>query len=247
MKQASIVEIRLAEQYTQLWNGSIKKFRDNIFELDPLIDLESDTRYGITLLIRLHPTVTHRIQTFLRELQSIEPSQYYYLASDMHVTVMSIISCYPGFTLEQIQVQEYIAAITTCLEHITRFDLTFHGITASSSCVMLQGFPGNQILETSRDAIREYFRQSPLQHSIDTRYAIRTAHATVVRFRRTITQATQFINVLERYREYDFGTCEVDSYELVFNDWYQRAHHVQPLHTFLLRGRHGEESVVPVK
>jgi 2'-5' RNA ligase len=178
--------------------------------------------------------VKRRILTFLHELHTIEPSQYYYPGTDFHVTVMSIVSCYPGFSLEQVQVQKYIDAITVCLKRINRFDLSFRGITASSSCVMIQGFPGNQMLEMSRDAVREHFLRSPLQQSIDTRYAIRTAHATVARFRRKPTHTAQFINVLKRYREYDFGTCEVAAYELVFNDWYLRAHQVQHLHTFLL-------------
>lgn len=226
--------MRLTEQYTQLWDNAVRRFRANTFELDPLIDQKSDTRYGITLLIRPNTVVKRRIQAFLHELHEVEPSQYYYPATDFHVTVMSIISCHPGFTLDRIQVQEYSAAITSCLKHISRFALTFHGITASSSCVMVQGFPCDRMLEMSRNAIREHFRRSSLQQSIDSRYIIQTAHATVVRFRRTISQVKQFINILECYRKYDFGTCEVDSYELVFNDWYLRERYVQHLHTFFL-------------
>jgi len=239
MKQESRVEMRLAEHYAQLWNASVEQFRANTVELDPFIDQESDTRYGITLLLRPHPAVTRRIDALLRELHAVEPSQYYYPPSDLHVTVLSIISCYPGFTLEQIQVQEYITAIATCLASITRFDLTFRGITASPSCVMLQGFPHGPMLDLSREALRTYFQQSSLQQSIDTRYAIRTAHSTVVRFRRTMTQPTPFLTILERYRDYDFGTCEIAAYELVVNDWYQRAHHVTHLQTFPLRHLNG--------
>ena len=227
--------MRSAERYAKMWNGAIKKFRANTFELDPLIDLETDTRRGMTLLIRPHPAVKRRIRMFLRELCAIDPSQYYYPASDMHVTVMSIISCYPGLALERIQVGKYVTAIAACLAHIARFGLVFHGITASSSCVMVQGFPGNLMLDKSRNALREYFQRSPLPHSIDARYSIRTAHVTVARFRQTVSQAARFIEVLERYRDFDFGTYEVDSCELVFNDWYQRARLTRHLHTFPLR------------
>lgn len=42
----------------------------------------------------------------------------------------------------------------------------------------------------------------------------------------------QFLNSLEEFKEYDFGTSKIDNLELVYNDWYQREEKVQRLDQF---------------
>jgi hypothetical protein len=40
--------------------------------------------------------------------------------------------------------------------------------------------------------------------------------------------------VIEKYREYDFGSFKVDKLELVSNDWYQRFENVKSHYTYKL-------------
>jgi hypothetical protein len=100
---------------------------------------------------------------------------------------------------------------------------------------MIQGLPQDQQLETLRNTLRERFKNSSLQHSIDARYPIRTAHSTVIRFKAPITNSTGLIELLTQYRSQEFGVLEVKELEFVYNDWYQKAAHTQFLHQFHLK------------
>ena len=41
-------------------------------------------------------------ESYIKEIKKIEPNQYFYPNSDIHITVMSIISCYDGFDMTKI-------------------------------------------------------------------------------------------------------------------------------------------------
>ena len=61
--------------------------------------------------------------------------------------------------------------------------LTYKGVTASPSCLMIQGFMNHESLNITRNNLRKKLKNTTLQQSIDKRYSIQTAHSTVCRFR----------------------------------------------------------------
>ena len=217
----------LEVHYNNLYIQSVESILSDNYLIDELIVSALDNRFGITLLIRPCIEVKNNIQKFLNELKNVEPNQYYYDNSDIHITVMSIISCYDGFKLESIEIQEYVELIKESLTTISNIEIEFKGVTASSSCLMIQGFMSNDMLNELRNKLRETFKNSTLQQSIDQRYAIQTAHATVVRFKEKLQLKSGFLKVVEKYRNHNFGTFEVENIELVYNDWYQRAKFVK--------------------
>jgi 2'-5' RNA ligase len=224
--------MNLVEHYNNLYKNSVLKIASENYEIDNLIDSSLDNRFGITLLTRPCRQVKNRIQEFLSDLKAIEPDQYYYRDSDIHVTVMSIITCYEGFDLSQIVLTDYVEIIKKSISTHKRFDIEFKGITASASGIMIQGFPKDDTLNSIRDDLRTNFKNSNLEQTIDKRYSIQTAHSTVVRFSQELTRVKEFVEVLDHYRNYDFGSFTVNSLELVYNDWYQRKEHVKELYRF---------------
>lgn len=226
--------MNLTNHYNQLWEQSVSKFEQGMLEYDPLIDDAGDKRHGITLLARPGQHVKENIQQFLSILKEIEPEQYYYPCSDIHITVMSIISCHTGFDLDQIKIKDYVRLIQKSLKGVKKFQIAFKGLTASPSCIIIQGFPEDGTLNNIRDRLRINFKSADLQQSIDKRYAIQAAHSTVVRFRKPMEKADQYVNILKAYRDYDFGTFGINHLELVFNDWYQKKDIVKTLWTFHL-------------
>ena len=224
--------MNLTEHYKKLYESSIRKIENGDYRTDLLIDSPSDKRFGITLLIRPYENINNKIQLFLDELKQVAPSQYYYPHSDIHITVMSIISCYEGFQLNQVSIPDYIDLIQESLSEKDRFKIKFKGITASDSGIMIQGFPENDILNNLRNNLRTKFKNSGLEQSIDKRYSIQTAHSTVVRFRRKLQNKNGFLEVLERHKNSNFGSFEVKELELVFNDWYQREKNSKLLEKF---------------
>lgn len=224
----------LAAHYDRLWKDSVEQIRSKGFAFDPLIDSADDHRFGITLLIRPSDKVLDSIQQFLEKVKGIDSDHHIYSNSDIHVTVMPIISCYDGFELEQINPREYIALIGECLRDIPCFDIQFRGITASPSCIMIKGFPLDRTLDRIRDRLREGFKTSALEQSLDKRYALQTAHSTVIRFKLPVKQPLKILAEISDYKDHDFGISSVAEMELVFNDWYQREKWVKVLAKFKL-------------
>ena len=226
--------INLTQHYNTLYTESFQKIKADQYQIDPLIDSPNDARYGLTLLLRPPDPVKQKIQHFLNQLQEIDPHQYHYPASDLHVTVMAIISCYDGFAPSQIVVEDYVALIQQSLVGFNCFELEFKGLTASPSCILLQGFWKDNTLNEIRDQLRQHFKNSNLQQSIDKRYSIQTAHSTIVRLRKPLLNRSAWLECVEAHRDFDFGTFEVEALELVFNDWYHRKERVRELYRFVL-------------
>ena len=225
--------MNLTEHYNKLYTESAAKIAAGNYEVDHLIDSNDDFRFGITLVIRPDSSTKANIQKFLAEVIAIEPDQYYYQNSDIHITVMSIISCDAGFELKKIQVEDYLQLIRKVLEKHKSFSIQFKGLTASPFCILVQGFL-TETLNEIRDDLRTAFKSSELQQSIDKRYAIQTAHSTIIRFREELRNPVALLNLVEKYRDFNFGTFTVEKIELVYNDWYQRDRFVESLHVFEL-------------
>lgn len=226
--------MHLQPHYDQLFAQSSRHIREHNVTVDAWLDEPSDDRRGITLLLRPAQAIKDQIQIHLDRLKQIEPDQYYYPISDIHLTILSIISCYPGFALGDIEPMAYQEVIASCLRDIPVVKLHFRGVTLAPGAVMVQGFVEDNVLNQLRDRLRLAFAQSSLQQTLDKRYRLETAHSTVVRFRQALIQPEVFLRGVEDLRKIDFGTCEVDTLELVYNDWYQRAEVVQPLARFFL-------------
>ena len=228
------MNLSLSNHYAQMWQTASDRIRRGDIEPDPLLDALDDTRYGMSLLARPDEPTAAAIRAFLQECWQLEPAQYYYPISDLHLTVLSIISCYPRFRLEQVELQAYQQCVAQALNSFPPFALTFSGITASPSTVVLQGYPQDNTLEKLRNRLRTVFQQSGLEHSIDSRYRIVTAHSTVVRFREKLLQPVRFADFLAQQRQRHFGSFRINSLELVGNDWYQRKAKTVLLKTYPL-------------
>ena len=224
----------LAAHYNQLFTEASNAILDNNYVIDTKIDAETDNRLGITLLIRPPESIKNKIQSFLNELKKEDPTQYYYPNSDMHITVLSIISCYDGFGLNQINPEAYITIIQEKLAVLKNLEINLSGITTSNSTIMIQGFPTNDSLNSFRDLLRKAFQNSNLEQSIDSRYTLFTAHVSVCRFRKPINNTEKLVSLLEKYRKTEFGKFEVKEIELVHNDWYQKQEKTQLLHQFIV-------------
>ncbi len=215
--------MNLAAHYDAMRTAAVRQLAHGEAELDSLIDSPHDTRRGLTLLARPPAALTTAIAEVLAEFQAIDPAQYYYPATDIHLTLLSIISCYPGFTLAAIAPARYQMAVQAILTDCRPFTITYAGLTASPGGIMVQGFPQDAGLQNLRNATREFFRKADLPQSIDRRYVLQTAHATVIRFRKPLASPARLLAAIRQYQQHFFGSFEVNTAELVFNDWYQRA------------------------
>ena len=224
----------LENRYQRMYDYASMQLKEKKIELDHMIDDPQDKRFGVTLLIRPSEEVRQKIHDVLSLIKDIEPDQYYYPQSDMHITVLSIISCYQGFDIEGVNLEAIKQVIQSCLKDIKEVKIHFKGITASPSCVLIQGYPQKDTLEAVRNQLRKAFSKSKLELSIDKRYKLTTAHATVIRFRKPLHDYDLFCQMMDQYRTYDFGYSKIEQMELVLNDWYQRTERCQLLELYSL-------------
>ncbi|HUH27112.1 hypothetical protein [Gelidibacter sp.] len=108
--------MNLKEHYNKLYQESIRKISSDNYEIDPMLHADNDNRFGVSLLIRPPLEIKNEIQKFLNQLKCIEPDQYYYPNSDIHITVLSIISCYEGLKLSNLNVPDYVGLIEESLK-----------------------------------------------------------------------------------------------------------------------------------
>ena len=210
----------LRDRYELLWANSVERIRLGNVEIDPILARkEADFRRGMTLVIRPSERVRLRVDEFLDELRVLEPDQYYYHPSELHVTFLSLFTATVEHEAFFERTGDYEAAVTSGASRLNPFSMFFHGITASPGAIMVQGFTDAGRLNAGRDGLRQELRSRGFNRGLDERYRLETAHMTVARFRQPLRNARSFAEALDQARTFDFGTSEVDSLELVRNDW----------------------------
>ena len=228
------MNFNLARHYQDIHDNGLKLVKNENYFLDEDIFNPKDLRRGITLIARPDAETSFRIQTFLHELSKFEPHQYFYPKQDFHITIMSIISCYSGFRLDKINLEDYISVIEKSTSKFNNFSIHFKGISLNPSGILVNGYPQDDSLNELRNSLRKNFKQTELEQSLDKRYTIKTAHSTILRFQNSLKKADKFIEFIEKHKETDFGTFEVKNVELVFNGWYLKAENSSLLKKFSL-------------
>jgi len=171
----------------------------------------------------------------LDRANEIEPDIYTYARSELHSTILSVVTCKDDFCFNPATRADYEKAIGSCLDISEPLVIDFRGLTASPSCVMAQGFPHGRGLDDLRDALRSTLRESGLHQTIDYRYKINTAHVTLIRFKRPLANSQKFYDFIASCRDTHWGSHRVKQIHFVLNDWYHQASRVRDLATFDLQ------------
>ncbi|WP_341936776.1 hypothetical protein [Marinimicrobium sp. C2-29] len=213
--------------YNDMWSRFRCAIESNECEIDShILDMPGDNRRGITALAYLNQDgsrVLNEIMNFQNEVKSLDPHQYYYPSSDIHMTILSVISCTPGFLLSDINVDSYTRIFESVFSGSGPIEVQYRGVTASPGCVVIQGFPVGDGLEVLRKNLRKEVLKSGLRSNLDTRYRIEAAHSSLIRFCKPLNNGAQLFNLCNRYRNHLFGSITFNSCELVFNNWYQSS------------------------
>jgi 2'-5' RNA ligase len=223
------------EIYQQLWAEALATFERGAPQIDPnLSDPANDLRRGVTLAFRPSAIVRTKVENFLGHLAEIAPGQYLYRPEELHITVLSIISGTEFWRKEISTLAACRPIITEVLSRQNSFRVSFRGVTASPSAVMIQGFPVGDGLEKLREELRAAFERNGLGGQLDRRYKITFAHMTVMRFRREDADWKRLKKFLAENRDTDFGEMEVNRIQLIWGDWYASANIARTLQEYTL-------------
>ena len=141
--------------YQQMWHSGWPLINANQVKQDPYLNGKADTRRGITLLARIKSPVCESFSGFLAKMQQLEPEQYYYPMSDMHVTVLSVLSCQAGYQVALEDIPHYVELIQNIVNKTPCFNIEFKGITLADSGVIVCGYVADDSLAELRSAIRK--------------------------------------------------------------------------------------------
>ncbi len=222
--------------YDMLWNTSYDAVSRGQIDIDPHITHpESDHRRGLTLIIRPSPAITSGICAFLAEVKKFEPDQYYYSASNLHFTVLSLFTATTKYQQEYDRLPLYEEAVEESLREATPFVLKLSGLTVSKSAVLLCGFPRPDMVNSIRCKLREILTKDGLAGGLDTRYLLVGNHTTIVRFSAPLRDPAAFSQFLLDNKGREFGRLEVNELQLVKNDWYMTEQYSPIVAKFSLR------------
>jgi 2'-5' RNA ligase len=211
----------LQNRYDEMWSSSIGNIRTGKVELDPVLSRGLvDHRRGMTLIARPSAMVRERVGALLRELRRLEPYQYYYTPSDLHITMLSLFTATVAPEPFFARTERYVSAADAALRIAGPILIEFAGLTVSPGAILVQGFIEDEALNDIRDNLRRELRVRGLAKSLDGRYRLETAHMTVVRFRAALRDGTKLAAALERLRSRQFGTTNIRNLSLTKNDWY---------------------------
>ena len=210
----------LRRHYDAMWASAFPVLASGTVDCDAGLAAGPDRRRGLTLIARPAPAVRAAFERLLDQLTTIEPLQYRYPALDMHVTILPLFTAVEDASRQLARLDDYRAVVRTALDGIEQFDIAFDGIALSSGAVMARGVPSGAGLATLRERLRTGLREQGLDVSLDQRYRLVTAHATLCRFVMPLRQPARFSALLAALRDQPLGSMRVAQVELVVNDWY---------------------------
>jgi len=218
---------RLQDHYDAMWDGAFPAVASGEVDCDTQLHAGSDRRRGLTLIARPGRALRARFDSLLDRLAIAEPEQYRYPAADMHVTVLSLVTVTEDFGPQLRRLDDYRAAVVAALDGLEAFEVDFRGITMSRGAVLAQGIPRGPALETLRERLRLQLGARGLDASLDQRYRLVTAHATLLRFVGPLRAPRRFAALLDSLRQAPLGCMQVNDVELVTNDWYMSSGSVE--------------------
>ncbi|RZA36567.1 MAG: hypothetical protein EOP92_04755 [Lysobacteraceae bacterium] len=217
----------LHAHYDAMWERAHGAIAAGDIDRDERVLAGPDPRRGLTLIARPGPALRARFDALLDRLAGAEPGQYRHPPDDMHVTILSLFTVTMDAAAQLAQLDAYRGAVRAALEGTPAFDIDFGGITLSRGAVMACGVPRGPALENLRERLRAELGTRGLDGSLDQRYRLVSAHATLFRFAAPLQQPAHFAALLEALRRQPYGSMRVDQLELVINDWYMSSGSLQ--------------------
>lgn len=236
MTQDDTASSSLHAHYDAMWERAHGAIAAGDIDRDEWVLAGLDPRRGLTLIARPGPALAARFDALLDRLAAAEPGQYRHPPADMHVTILSLFTVTMDAAAQLAQLDAYRDAVRTALEGIPAFDIDFDGITLSRGAVMACGYPRGAALETLRERLRSQLRARGLDESLDGRYRLVSAHATLFRFATPLQQPAPFAALLAELRHQPLGSMQVDQLELVVNDWTMSSSSLQQVDLLRLPG-----------
>lgn len=221
-------------KYAQLWNESKIAIQNNEIELDPyLAGNKSDVRRGFSVIIPIAGNCLENFSNIIRQLKKLEPGQYAYPLTDLHLTVLDYWVVAPeNFVLDKNQVDSYDSILDSALQDFPLFQVRFLGLTASRTAVLVKGFGGTKLKEL-RESLRTEIQNKGFK--LNERYKREGAHVSILRFMEKLRNPRVFADRIQELQSRDFGILQVQKIQFVFHDWYNSRKKTKILSEYVIQ------------
>jgi len=205
--------------YNKIHQDNIAKISSGEIQIDDILNnRQPDQRIGVGLIISVANIKDNYCQ-LVSQLKTMEPNQYYYPFTDLHITVFEYLVGDTGYqpnpTLEKILIE-----LSAQVLNIKAFEINYSGICFSNGAGLIQGFDRGKLI-TLRNRIRPLLKKYHIPNQ--ERYQSKSAHATFCRFTNNLTNPSEFSKLISQSRHYQFGSQKVTQIQLVEHDWYNSS------------------------
>lgn len=229
--------------YAQLWSAALAEFNAGNVRLDPHLDQRaSDTRRGLTLVLRPGDEAKAPITDALDDLRQIAPDQHFYHPDELHITVLSVVSAASNANLDAIPLAAYRAAFAGVFAQTAPFTVHMTGLTAAPDAVFVCGETDGDALNRMRDRLRDALHSAGLADHLERRYRSVTTHMTVMRFRTVPARLDDLARYLDSTQRRNVGSFIATHCDFVCNDWYMSRDITRLLDRYPLAGARAEGS-----
>lgn len=209
---------RLEQKYQEIFHVGKDALSAREEHIDHYLQVpDSDHRMGLTLLVTLEGEVIDHFKGVHGALQPIEPYQYYYPASDIHITIMDMVGAKEGFKFDRNLIRQYQEIFEQVIPTIPQFKVHFKGVTTSNGAVIAKGYYDPALYQL-RESVRYMARKRNI--FMEERYESFTAHSTIVRFKDKMRKHGEFLESIRKMDTVDLGSMVVKDIEFVYHDWY---------------------------
>ena len=144
---------RLEELYDHIFaEGKEELARGGVVD-SFLVNPQTDTRMGVSLVIRVPDELQNPLCEELGELREMEPALYYYPQLNYHVTLLDLLRGRPGLTCPPDLAKKYFDCVKAAVADIEPFSISLEGLTAFQAL----GFAFEPAL--SNDSVYTYIQQ----------------------------------------------------------------------------------------
>jgi 2'-5' RNA ligase len=207
------------ELYDNIFSQNMDFIRSGNVQIDEVLSTgREDHRLGVSLIIPVK-AIGHSYIDLIHAFRMIEPYQYYYPFSDLHITIFDFIHGNDGYKVDFPIEKSYVDLTKKALRGIMSFEIEFRGIVFSREAGIIKGYDNNQLVEI-RKIIRELLKAYGMKN--DERYESESAHITFCRFKNPLMNPERFIATVKNNISYEIGVEQIDAIELVEHDWYNK-------------------------
>jgi len=206
---------RIAADYERMWNTSRTRLRAGDIEPDPVPGDQSG-RWGVSAVIRPVGPVLTRLAEAAEHLKAFAGDRHViYGRSNLHTTLRSIEGYRSDVDGHDGKVRQYKETLQNILRRFGGIRIAYRGLTCDSTSIMAQGWPMDDTLQEIREAFHEELQQRNLLSGPEKAAIRQTSHASLTVFTRALADAEKLADHVRDNRNTDYGTCEVDTIDLV--------------------------------